>query len=163
MLNTIKSVLRFQKSFIVNIYPLKSKDNSLEDIVNYIKYNDMLSSSGQPTNHHLSIIQKAGYDAIIDLVPSGIIELPLKDEEAIVTKLGMEYVHIPVDPFNPSLQHFDTFVNTMQNASGKKTWVHCAVNMCTPAFIHKYRCAVLGETEQDIIWDLRKIWKTFGA
>jgi protein tyrosine phosphatase (PTP) superfamily phosphohydrolase (DUF442 family) len=163
MLNTIKAVLRFYKSVIRKYSPIKSKDNSIEDVVNYINYNDTFSSSGQPTKHQFSLIRQAGYAVVINLAPYDLIENPLKDEEAIVTTLGMKYVHIPVNFFKPTQEDFDTFVNTMQSSSGTKIWVHCAVNMRASAFSYKYRCSILGEDMHTAIWDLREIWEPFGA
>jgi protein tyrosine phosphatase (PTP) superfamily phosphohydrolase (DUF442 family) len=163
MINTIKSVFRFYQSVIGKYSPIKSRDNSIEGVVNYIKYNYTFSSSGQPTKHQFSLIRKAGYEVVINLAPYDLIEYPLKGEEAIVAKLGMKYVHIPVNMLNPTQKDFDAFVNTFKNASGKKIWVHCAIGMRASAFLYRYRCSILGEDKQAAIWDLREIWEPFGA
>ena len=163
MKNTIKSILRFYKSVFYRYLPVKSTDHSTETVLNHIGYNDTFSSSGQPTKRQFSLIRKEGYDVVINLAPYDRIEIPLKDEEAIVTALGMSYVHIPVNMFNPTQEDFNAFVETMMGASGKKIWVHCAVGMRASAFLYKYRCTVLGENRQDAIWDLREVWEPFGA
>jgi protein tyrosine phosphatase (PTP) superfamily phosphohydrolase (DUF442 family) len=163
MINTAKSILRFYKSVISKYSPIKAKDNSIESIVNYIRCNDSLSFSGQPTKRQFSFIRKEGYDIIINLAPYDLLENPLKDEELIVTELGMKYVHIPVNMLNPSQEDFDAFVNIMKSASDKKIWVHCAIGMRASAFLYKYRCSILGENRQTAIWDLREIWEPFGA
>ena len=67
--------------------------------MNYLNYNDTLSSYGQLAKNQSPVIQKAGYDIVINLATYDFLDNPLKGEEAIVTKLGMEYVHIPVDFF----------------------------------------------------------------
>ena len=163
MINTIKSILRVHISVIGKYSPIKSRNNSIEDVVNYIKYKNNFSSSGQPTKHQFSLIRKAGYDVVINLSPYDLIEYPLRDEEAIVTKLRMEYVHIPVKMLYPTQDNFDAFVNTIKNASGKKIWIHCAIGMRASAFLYKYRCSILGEDKQTAIWELREIWEPFGA
>ena len=163
MINTIKSILRFYKSIIGKYSPIKSRGKSVESVVNYTKYNDTFSSSGQPTKHQFSLIRKEGNAVVINLAPYDLIENPLKDEEAIVTKLGMKYVHIPVDMLNPTQEDFDEFVNMMKGTPDKKIWVHCAIGMRASAFLYKYRCSILGENKQAAIWDLRKIWEPFGA
>ncbi len=109
------------------------------------------------------MIRKAGYTTIINLAPYDRIEAPLKNEKRIVTDLGMEYVHIPVDFFNPTAANFKQFINTINKASGQKTWVHCAANARASSFIYRYRCSVLGIDEQVAIWDLREIWEPFGV
>ena len=163
MINTVKSILRFFKSIISTYSPIKAKDNSIESIVNYIKCNDSFSFSGQPTERQLSIIRKEGYDIIINLAPYDLLEIPLKDEASIVTKLGMKYVHIPVNMLNPAQEDFDAFVKIMKSASDKRIWVHCAIGMRASAFLFKYRFSILGEDRQTAIWDLREIWEPFGA
>ncbi|MBI9091763.1 MAG: protein tyrosine phosphatase family protein [Desulfobacterium sp.] len=162
MLNTAKTTLGFFGSLIRKYTPLQYKENSVEDIFNYLNINDTLSCSGQPGKNQFPLIQKAGYDVIINLAPYEFIESPLKDEEAIVTELGMGYIHIPVNFFNPTTEDFDMFVDTMQGAWDKKVWVHCAANARASSFVYRYRCSILGEDRQAVIWDLREIWEPAG-
>ena len=163
MMNTIKSILRFYKSVFHKYSPLKSKDRSIEDIVNYVHCNECFSFSGQPTEHQFFLIRKSGYAVVINLAPYELIENPLRNEDAIVTKLGMQYIHIPVNMLHPTQEDFDAFVHSMQNASGEKIWVHCAIGMRASAFLYKYRCAILGEDKRTALWDLREIWEPFGV
>jgi protein tyrosine phosphatase (PTP) superfamily phosphohydrolase (DUF442 family) len=163
MFNTIKSIIRFYKSVIRKYSPLKLKDRSIEDIVNHISYNDTYSSSGQPTKQQFVLIQKAGYAVVINLAPYDLIENPLRNEATLVTKLGLRYVHIPVNMLQPTQADFDTFATAMQDSLGEKIWIHCAVGMRASAFLYKYRCAVLGEDKQTALWDLREIWEPFGV
>lgn len=163
MLNTIKATLRFYKSVICKYSPIKTKNPSINNIVNCINYNDTLSSSGQPMKHQLVLIRKAGFTVVINLAPYDLIENPLKNEAALVTELGMKYVHIPVNMFNPTQEDFDTFVKTMNAASGEKVWVHCAIGMRASAFLYKYRWSILGEDKQAALWELRQIWEPLGA
>ncbi len=113
MLNTIKTSLRFFSSVIGKYSPFESRDNSVEDVLNYINYSHTLTSSGQPTKKQFSLIQNSGYSLVINLAPYEFIENPLKDEAAIVTKLGMRYAHIPVEIFNPTQKDFDRFAAAM--------------------------------------------------
>ena len=163
MLNTLKTILGFLVSVIDKYSPLKLRGDSIEDIYNYLRISDTLSISGQPTENQFYSIRDAGYKTVINLAPYDVIENPLKNEEAIVIKLGMKYVHIPVIFLKPTQEDFDTFVNTMQKACGGKIWVHCGANMRASAFSYKYRISVLGEDKQTAIWDLREIWEPFGA
>lgn len=108
------------------------------------------------------MIRRAGFGVIVNLIPNGFLEKPLKDEVSIVTKLGMKYIHIPING-DPTQQLFKTFVNTIPKESNEKIWVHCSVNMCASSFLFKYRCTIQRVDEQDAIWDLREIWEPFGA
>lgn len=142
--------------------PIKSGKDSIEDIFNYINYNEKLSSSGQPSESQLHNIRKKGYDLVINLAPYDFAEGYLKNEESIVNDLGMDYVHIPVDFFDPKQEDFEIFADTMKNSSRKKIWVHCAANARASSFIFRYRCSILGENQEDAIWDLREIWEPVG-
>lgn len=163
MLNTIKTSIGFLGSIIWKYLPLKSKDSTVDGIFNYLNYSDVLSSSGQPTKEQFSVIRNAGYSVVINLAPYDLIENYLKDEELIVTKLEMRYVHIPVNIFKPTKENFEKFVKEIQKSDGEKIWVHCAANMRASAFVFKYRCSVLKESKEDAIWPLREIWEPVGA
>ncbi len=142
--------------------PLEFTNDSVEDVLNYLNYNDTLSSSGQPAKNQFPVIRKAGYEVIINLATYDFLDNPLKGEEGIITRLGMAYVHIPVDFFKPTEEDFQKFLKTMEQASGKKVWVHCAANARASAFLFRYRCSKLGEDSDSAKWDVREIWEPFG-
>ncbi len=133
-----------------------------EDVLNYVNYSSTLCSSGQPTKRQFSLIQDAGYKGIINLAPYDRIEVPLKNEERIVTGLGMKHFHIPVDFLNPTMVDYSKFEDIMKSKAEQKIWVHCAANSRASAFIFKYRCNVLGLDPETAVWDLREIWEPFG-
>jgi protein tyrosine phosphatase (PTP) superfamily phosphohydrolase (DUF442 family) len=142
--------------------PVMSGKSSIEDIFNYINYKENLSSSGQPSESQLCSIRKEEYDLIINLAPYGFVEGYLNNEESIVKRLGMDYVHIPVEFFAPKQEDFKLFVDTMKKSIGKKIWVHCAANARASSFVFRYRWSILGESKEDAIWDLREIWEPVG-
>lgn len=162
IMKTIMSIRNILLLMIFRYTPLSPKHNSVEDIANYMKIKDNLSSSGQPTDIQFPIIQKAGFTVVINLSTTDFVESNPKNEADLVTRLGMKYYHIPVDFSNPEWECFDQFVNTMKSLSGEKVWVHCLVNARASSFIYKYRVTVLGEDQQDALWDLREIWEPFG-
>ena len=64
------------------------------------------------------------------------------DEDALITEMGMSYLHIPVDFANPTLEDAQIFF-TMR---GLKTqvWVHYQVNARVSAFLYLYqRCELV--------------------
>lgn len=162
MSNTLKSTLRTYKSVIYRLLLPGQNQGTIENITNHFRYNDELSTSGQPTKKQFKKISEAGYDVVINLAPYDLIEAPLKDEPEIVVAFGMKYIHIPVHFWNPTYGDFDLFVGAMKNSAGKKVWVHCAAGMRASAFLYRYRCSILGEDKQVAIWDLREIWEPFG-
>lgn len=142
--------------------PLKPGAKSIEDIFNYKAIKDLLASSGQPTQGQFQWIKEAGYTVIIDLTTDDFIDNTVENECEIVTGLGLKYIHIPVVFSNPQRDDFETFVQTMQQVSEEKVWIHCLVNARASSFIYKYRTTVLGENKENALWDLREIWEPFG-
>ena len=161
-LNTIKTTLGFIKSLLGKHTPLDFKANSLQDIFNFLEINNLISTSGQPTEKQFSLIQEAGFENVINLAPHDA-ENSLKNEAEILSKLSINYIHIPVDFSNPTGENFKEFASCMQGFTSEKVWVHCAANMRVSAFIYRYRCNVLGEPAQSAKNELSKIWEPFGA
>ena len=159
--NTAKTIWGFLGSMVSKYTPLKFGGDSIEEIYNYLPISDTLSTSGQPTENQFSAIRAAGYKTIINLLPHNT-ENSLKNEEVLLTTLGMRYIHIPVN-YTPTEDNFNQFVSSMQAVSGEKVWVHCAANARVSAFLYRYRCSVLGEDEPTAKKDLQKIWEPFGV
>lgn len=109
----------------------------LEDITNYVLLAADIGTSGQPTREQFRAIADAGYDAVINLaLPTSDHAIP--EEGAIVSGLGMSYVHIPVQFDNPTIEDLRRFVGIMQALDGHKVWVHCVVNARVSAFLYHY-------------------------
>ncbi|MAT91878.1 MAG: phosphatase [Halioglobus sp.] len=162
-MSTAKTLFGYIVALLEHHTPIKITGDSLDDIYNHLPIDEHLSTSGQPSEPQFARMQSAGYKTVINLAPSSFIENSLADEEAVVTGLGMRYVHIPVNFNNPREQEFDRFVEVMQVSVGEKTWVHCAANARVSAFVFKYRRDVLGEDPALAAEDLRRIWEPMGV
>lgn len=161
-MRSVKTTMNWLRLMAYKYTPIKAGEKDLEDICNYFRYSENLSSSGQPAQNQFKTIQRAGYAVVINLATNDFIEFPVDGEAEIVTQLGMKYVHIPVDFFNPGKEDFVQFVKVMKPLADEKVWVHCSANARASSFIYKYRCTVLGEDSEDALWDLREIWEPFG-
>jgi len=110
---------------------------TLEAITNYVPLADDIGTSGQPTREQFQAIADAGYDAVINLaLPTSDHAIP--DEGAVVSGLGMSYVHIPVEFDNPTVEDLRRFVGIMHSLEGRRVWVHCVVNARVSAFLYHY-------------------------
>lgn len=163
---TLKTVLGYAASLIEKYTGVSLKQNKLTSIYNYLPINPNLATSGQPTANQLNSIKAAGYTKIIHLGPPAA-ENSLANEASILSKIGIDYISIPVDFGAPSEQDFQQFVSHMQGHKDKKIWVHCAANMRVSCFIFRYRTAILGvnvelaEADLKKIWQPNKIWNKF--
>lgn len=74
----------------------------MSKILNYIKINELISTSGQPNIEELKYIANEGFEVIINLALN-CSSNALENEDKIVSDLNMTYIHIPVNFENPKL------------------------------------------------------------
>jgi len=127
------------------------------DAVNTHQVFDWLWTSGQLSQGDVLALPDLGIEVVINLaLPSSPSALPA--EADLVTGLGLAYVQIPVEWEHPLAEQFFQFVGVLQAFSGRKIWVHCAMNMRVSAFVYLYRKLVLGEGEENATFPMRDIW-----
>jgi uncharacterized protein (TIGR01244 family) len=139
-----------------------------EGIYNWRRLDDRITTSGQPTEGQLAEIQALGVHHVVNL---GLHthEKALPDEAASVSRLGMEYIHIPVDFQNPTEQDFQQFCGVMERLKDAPVHVHCIANARVSAFFYRYRRAVLGwdeakaRAEMEAVWKPNPVWAAFVA
>lgn len=129
----------------------------LLELYNYYEYSPSLLSAGQPTREQFPAIAKAGVEAIINLAP---VTDPgaLADEAEVVGKLGMAYVHIPVNWDKPPRADVDSFLEAMDKFQGKRVLVHCYAGSRASAFVYMYRVRVQKTDRVAARVTLEKIW-----
>jgi uncharacterized protein (TIGR01244 family) len=131
---------------------------STQEIFNFRKVSDDLSTAGQPTEAQLKSAAEEGFKTVINLAtfhPGH----SLEDEAGLVRSLGMTYHHIPVDWGRPTLQDFEAFENLMGQLAGVKTLVHCAANFRVTAFYALYALKHLGWSESQAEAFRMSIWQ----
>ncbi len=127
------------------------------NIINFTELGERLSTSGQPAAADFKTIAAQGFSTVINLaLPSSDHALP--DEGAIVTALGMNYVHIPVRWEAPRTDQFRRFAGLMRQLGDEKIWVHCALNMRVSCFMYLYRRHELGWPEVEAREPMDAIW-----
>ena len=125
-----------------------------------------MTTSGQPTEQQLADIQALGVRHIINL---GLHthEKALPDEAASVSRLGMTYIHIPVDFQHPTDEDFTRFCAAMERLTEVPVHVHCIANYRVSAFFYRYRRDVLGmdetqaRAEMEAVWQPKGVWVEF--
>ena len=133
-----------------------------ESIYNWRRLNDRITTSGQPTEPQLAEIKALGVRHVVNLGLHSH-EKALPDEAASVTRLGMSYLHIPVDFQNPTEEDFAKFCSAMARLNGVSIHVHCIANYRVSAFFYRYRRDLLGDDETQARADLEGIWRPEGV
>jgi protein tyrosine phosphatase (PTP) superfamily phosphohydrolase (DUF442 family) len=114
-----------------------------QDIYNYIKVNDEISTAGQPTAEQLATLSTEGYTTVINLATIDPARIPF-DEANLVRSQRIAYHHIPVDWSNPKESDFAEFEQVMSQLPQGRTLIHCAANFRVTAFYSLYAQKQLG-------------------
>ncbi|NOR19109.1 MAG: phosphatase [Xanthomonadales bacterium] len=147
---------------LLTVKPLQAAD-SLSEIPNYREYSPLFSSSGQPTAGQLKTVSNAGFKRVVYLAFSDN-GTAIETEDRVVKKLGMDYVHIPVDFDKPTLEDFEDFAAVMNRDKGARTLLHCQINLRASTFSFLYRVIYDGvpmaeaKTDLDAIWVPDEVW-----
>lgn len=137
-----------------------------QSIYNWRRLDERITTSGQPTEPQLADIQALGIRHVVNL---GLHthEKALPDERGSLERLGISYLHIPVDFQNPTDQDFEKFCTAMDELKRVPLHVHCIANYRVSAFFYRYRRDVLGwddataRAEMEAIWRPEGVWADF--
>jgi protein tyrosine phosphatase (PTP) superfamily phosphohydrolase (DUF442 family) len=129
----------------------------MNDILNHIKINELISTSGQPSPEQFKNIKEDGFEVVINLALHNASNA-IENEDIVVTDLQMAYFHIPVDFENPKKEQVKLFLNTMQALGANKVWVHCALNYRVSAFMYIYHKYILKTPFEDIDLSMFDEW-----
>lgn len=130
---------------------------NLNTILNYIKINDNISTSGQPTEAQFEIILKHDFDVVINLALCNASNA-IANEDKVVTSLGMTYIHIPVEFENPTIDNLKLFLTILSSLKEKKVYVHCALNYRASAFMYIYHKYFLQTPFNEIDLSMMQEW-----
>ena len=134
----------------------------LTEILNWRRWNDRITLSGQPTEDELAAIQAQDVTHIVNLGPHSN-KGALPDEPGTVAGLGMEYIYIPVDFENPTEDDWQTFCETLDRLDGNTIHVHCIYNARVSAFFYRYAKSGQGGSVDEAFTLMDGIWRPGGV
>lgn len=140
--------------------------DEISKIDNYRQYSENFSSSGQPDATQLKALAKDGFRRVIYLAFSDN-KTAIESEDRVVKSLDMDYVHIPVDFDQPTLDDFEDFASVLNRDKNVRTLLHCQINLRASAFSFLYRVIYGGvpmaeaKSDLDAIWQPNKVWYQF--
>ncbi|MBU1115247.1 MAG: hypothetical protein KKF21_02650 [Bacteroidetes bacterium] len=115
----------------------------IENILNFKKNDEYLSTSGQPTEVEFNLIANEGFDVVINFRPEEEM-LGVFDERRLVENLGLKYFQIPMTFDTLNNQILSKFFEVLEYNNGKKIFVHCHRNIRVSVLIILYRLIILG-------------------
>jgi uncharacterized protein (TIGR01244 family) len=129
-----------------------------DGIYNFIRIDDRVATSGQPTAAQMAAARDEGIRVVVNLAPTGEVTGVLDDEAETVRSLGMEYHHLPIPWDDPRPEHFDAFAEIMDGVAEDKVLVHCAANYRVTAFYALYAMRRDGWSEACADELMTRIW-----
>jgi protein tyrosine phosphatase (PTP) superfamily phosphohydrolase (DUF442 family) len=132
-------------------------------IVNFLRIDATLATSGQPSVDELAALARDGTEVVINLALHDDPRYSLPDEAATVAALGMTYVHIPVKFDAPKESELFEFFDAMERHRGRNCLVHCAANKRVTAFLGLYRTIREGWDAERAFEPMRSIWEPNAA
>lgn len=161
--STFKTLLGFVGAVLKRRLRWRRAEAAVENVYNYLPIDGLFATSGQPSETEFRSIKSAGYQHVINLAPTSVLENAVVDERNILRDLGIEYTHIPVDFKAPTEADFVRFVEAVEGAPAGRIWIHCAANMRVSAFVYRYRCQQLAHDQASAKQDLQRIWEPVGV
>ncbi len=132
----------------------------MEEFSEYLRVDDWLHTSGQPTSCQLETLHEHNIVHVINLaLPTS--DNAIQNEAAVVCNQGINYLNVPVDFKNPTEKQFGIFCAYLNQVRGDQTLVHCAYNMRVSAFVYLYRVLHLGVPKAEAEVALHKLWVPF--
>lgn len=131
---------------------------STSEIYNYHQVNDLVATAGQPT---IAQLESAAKEGIITIINLGLHDqgYSLEDEAGLVSSLGMDYYHIPVDWDIPTEENFINFEKLLNRLPAGKLLIHCAANYRASAFYALYALRNLDWSETQAEALMSPIWQ----
>jgi protein tyrosine phosphatase (PTP) superfamily phosphohydrolase (DUF442 family) len=124
---------------------------------NVVPIDATLVTSGQPTRESLAALGSEGYQSVLYLAPSNVHDA-VKDEPQILSRQGIEFVHIPIAFGSPTEEDVAAVATALDRLHGKKTLVHCQVNMRASTVVFLYRTVYRHEDPQSAYESVSKVW-----
>jgi protein tyrosine phosphatase (PTP) superfamily phosphohydrolase (DUF442 family) len=130
----------------------------VEGILNWHPLDARVTTSGQPSEAELELLQSLGIRHVINLGLHSH-EKALPDEAGTLAGLGLGYSHIPVPFLAPAEADFAQFRAVFEAMADVPVHVHCIMNYRVSAFFYRYRRQMLGWNAAQALPDLLKIWQ----
>jgi protein tyrosine phosphatase (PTP) superfamily phosphohydrolase (DUF442 family) len=112
-------------------------------------------TAGQPSAAQLEALKNAGVSVILDIRDP--MEPRPFDEAALVRKLGMEYVNIPVVAGRQTDAELDRITALLRASADKQVFFHCASANRVGAAIIPYLMSDAGMEEEDAVSEAMRI------
>ncbi len=131
------------------------------DAPNVVEIRPDLITSGQPSPKALATLSEKGIQAVIYLAPWTVGDA-VPNEPELLGQQGITFVHIPVPFGAPTEAHFTQFSQVLDGLKGKRTLVHCQINLRASTMVFLYRVIVGKEPPERAYAAVARVWSPQG-
>ena len=121
MKSWIRNLLGFFDRIIKRVAFGGFKAKEVKKIYNYHKVPNLFETSGQPSKQQLKLLVRRGYEVVINLASSSLLEGAVINEAEILSLEQVEYIHSPADFTSPTDEEFAEFVSNVQKHKNKNS------------------------------------------
>lgn len=93
--------------------------------VNVTRVDATLVCGGATTVEAFPEIKKLGFASVINLRRDGEPGTDIAAARSAAAAIGLQYVHIPVEPASPSTESVDAFLKAVQDPGNQPMYIHC--------------------------------------
>jgi protein tyrosine phosphatase (PTP) superfamily phosphohydrolase (DUF442 family) len=115
-------------------------------------------TSALPTPEDFPLMAAQGYEIVISLCQEIDTEI-LEDEDGLVSRAGMRYIHLPVTFAAPTLEDYELLRDILRSVQDRKVWLHCARNWRVSAFMTIYHIVEMSMTHSEAEEIAERIWR----
>jgi protein tyrosine phosphatase (PTP) superfamily phosphohydrolase (DUF442 family) len=126
-------------------------------IPNLVEITPKLFTSAQPDAKALSSLAEQGFEAVVYLAPFSSWNA-IAGEPDILARQGIAFVHVPVNFDQPTSKDYEALASALRDLSGRKTLVHCQVNMRASSMVFLYRVIEGKEDPNKAYESVARIW-----
>ena len=93
-------------------------------IVNFSRISPTIACGGATEPWAMTALAAEGFKTVINVRLAS--EPGVADEEAVVTRAGMTYIHVPMDSMAPTVASANHFLEVIADPSIQPVYIHCA-------------------------------------
>ncbi len=117
-----------------------------------------LMTSALPEEEDFAEMAAQGYEVVISLCQD-IDAKTLEDEDTLVSRAGMRYIHLPVTFAEPTIDDYELLRDILRSVQNRKVWLHCARNWRVSAFMVIYHIIEMSMSHSEAEEIAHRIWK----
>ena len=103
---------------------LSAQGHAPAGIVNFTRVDATIACGGATEPSAMAALAAEGFKTVINIRLAS--EPGVADEEAVVTKAGLTYLHVPMDPLAPTAAIADHILRLLADTSLQPIYIHCA-------------------------------------